>query len=38
MFKKDNIEIKQILKDKDINKDIFFKKLTKKKKILYPMG
>ncbi|MDX4064013.1 nucleotidyl transferase AbiEii/AbiGii toxin family protein [Aliarcobacter skirrowii] len=37
-LKKDNIEIEQILKDKDINKDIFFKKLTKKKEILYPMG
>lgn len=36
-LKKDNIEIEQILKDKDINKDIFFKKLTKKKEILYPM-
>ena len=37
-LKKDNIEIEQILKDKDINKDIFFKKLIKKKEILYPMG
>lgn len=36
-LKKDNIEIEQILKDKDIDKDIFFKKLTKKKEILYPM-
>lgn len=36
-LKKDIIEIEQILKDKDINKDIFFKKLTKKKEILYPM-
>lgn len=37
-LKKDNIEIEQILKDKDIDKDIFFKKLIKKKEILYPMG
>jgi len=37
-LKKDNIEIEQILKDKNIDKDIFFKKLIKKKKILYPMG
>lgn len=36
-LKKDNIEIEQILKDKDIDKDIFFKKLIKKKEILYPM-
>lgn len=36
-LKKDIIEIEQILKDKDIDKDIFFKKLTKKKEILYPM-